>query len=356
MAMTQAISVRSAVRRRAFTFVEVLFAIIILGVGFIMIAGMLPVAIKQGQESQRDLTGRILADNLYATLRASMTRANTPPTNSISSDPIGNLICGKDVLSPGNSLQNSKGQWISSLDARFAAVPFYRRDPGSDTVQLTILTMFRSDPGTSDGSLNNAGVFQPDFFDYERNLNSRLFPSGVAKYVWILDADELANPPVLTPASPIRAQVESALVNQAPPPPGTDFLVISNSGASVAGGDLRDWAEEGAYVLVSGTDSEPARNRGRIFQLGRRVNPNDPRVWTLNPARDLPLLVTGQIADRSMSGLVPTVNRAEVTILGRGLRFPWKAFELDTNDPDYNPYVGRAQDIGVQTYTFTLDR
>ena len=35
--------------RRAFSFVEVLFAVIILGVGFIMVAAIFPVAIQQTQ-------------------------------------------------------------------------------------------------------------------------------------------------------------------------------------------------------------------------------------------------------------------------------------------------------------------
>ena len=59
-----------------FTFIEVLFSIVILGVGMIMIAGMLPVAIKQTADSRNDLTAKVVCDSGYAYLR---TLAQTHP-------------------------------------------------------------------------------------------------------------------------------------------------------------------------------------------------------------------------------------------------------------------------------------
>src|SRR5437588_8989565 len=43
-------------RRRAFTFLEVLFAVIVLGIGFIMVAAMFPAALKQTQASVEDVS------------------------------------------------------------------------------------------------------------------------------------------------------------------------------------------------------------------------------------------------------------------------------------------------------------
>src|SRR5579862_4528540 len=41
-------------RRRGFSFVEVMFAVIILGIGFIMVSAMFPVAIQQTQMNVED--------------------------------------------------------------------------------------------------------------------------------------------------------------------------------------------------------------------------------------------------------------------------------------------------------------
>src|SRR5215469_9432106 len=43
-------------RHRAFTFLEVLFAVIVLGIGFIMVAAMFPAALKQTQASVEDVS------------------------------------------------------------------------------------------------------------------------------------------------------------------------------------------------------------------------------------------------------------------------------------------------------------
>ena len=54
---------------RGFTFIEVLFSVVILGVGLIMIAGMLPVAIKQNADTRNDLTAKVVCDSGYAFIR-----------------------------------------------------------------------------------------------------------------------------------------------------------------------------------------------------------------------------------------------------------------------------------------------
>ena len=47
--------------RRGFSFTEILFAIMILGIGFIMVAAMFPVAIKQTENSQQETIGAAVA-------------------------------------------------------------------------------------------------------------------------------------------------------------------------------------------------------------------------------------------------------------------------------------------------------
>lgn len=55
---------------RGFSFIEVLFAILILGIGFLLIAAMLPVAIKQTQATRNDVAGRSALDGAFAALKA----------------------------------------------------------------------------------------------------------------------------------------------------------------------------------------------------------------------------------------------------------------------------------------------
>src|SRR2546421_8551326 len=52
---------RSRVRQRGFSFAEVMFAVIILGVGFIMIAALFPVAIRQSKSTADETSAAAFA-------------------------------------------------------------------------------------------------------------------------------------------------------------------------------------------------------------------------------------------------------------------------------------------------------
>src|SRR5678815_107629 len=52
---------RSFGARRGVTFTEVMFAVILLGIGFIMVAAIFPVAIQQSQANLEDATGMTVA-------------------------------------------------------------------------------------------------------------------------------------------------------------------------------------------------------------------------------------------------------------------------------------------------------
>ncbi len=56
-------------RRHGFSFVEILFAVMILGIGFIMVAAMFPVAIKQTDEAIQETTTANAAKEGAATCR-----------------------------------------------------------------------------------------------------------------------------------------------------------------------------------------------------------------------------------------------------------------------------------------------
>src|SRR6266550_8059379 len=77
--------------RRGFTFTEVMFAVILLGIGFIMLAGMFPVAIQQTQTNVEESTASTVVQAAKHYLEQTMTQADLPPTG-ILNPPTGNPI------------------------------------------------------------------------------------------------------------------------------------------------------------------------------------------------------------------------------------------------------------------------
>src|SRR5437868_13783322 len=69
--------------RRGFTFTEVMFAVILLGIGFIMLAGMFPVAIQQTQTNVEESTGAAIARAAAHYMEETLTDADVPPTGNL---------------------------------------------------------------------------------------------------------------------------------------------------------------------------------------------------------------------------------------------------------------------------------
>src|SRR4051794_22937892 len=68
-------------RRRAasgFSFVEVLFAVMILGVGFIMVAAVFPVAIQQAQNASDESVSAAVAWNALTLIQEKFSSAELP--------------------------------------------------------------------------------------------------------------------------------------------------------------------------------------------------------------------------------------------------------------------------------------
>src|SRR4051794_17151072 len=73
--------------RRGFTFTEVMFAVILLGIGFIMLAGMFPVAIQQTQTNVEESTASTLAQAAAHYLEEQLTQDDVPPTGYLGGAP-----------------------------------------------------------------------------------------------------------------------------------------------------------------------------------------------------------------------------------------------------------------------------
>lgn len=163
---------RSTSARPGFTFVEILFAVMILGIGFIMIAGIFPVAINQTQLNGDETVGAALARNgvhyleqiPYSSL---VDRSKVPPVDPFLAD---------GVVHPYASthLPYVAGNLISAEDQRYAWVPFYLRkldttvtppQPSTSAQVIVVACRSRSKPVYEPAVDIANGVLIPKFFD-----------------------------------------------------------------------------------------------------------------------------------------------------------------------------------------------
>ena len=79
-------AIRYPLLRSGFSLPEVMFAIMIMGIGFIMVAAMFPVAIQQSKDNQDDTTAAEIAKSAVNTLQNSLniaTAAQVPSTANL---------------------------------------------------------------------------------------------------------------------------------------------------------------------------------------------------------------------------------------------------------------------------------
>jgi hypothetical protein len=342
---------------RAFTFIEVLFAIIILGVGLIMIAGMLPVAIQQGQKSQEDLNGRVVCDNGYAVLRARMEsedRANSPTKlgpKSVpgASDfsvpptyPFAPMVYGADSgAAAGNFWDLIQNDRISTVDPRFAWVPFWQREEGSSRVNLIVLSIRRVN--------SDVELTPPQYSDRYTNgvLNQPDSEPQAIKATIVEGLRDSTGAEVSRVNSAFVGVSGPSITLPAGEPVGRDYILFRDP--ATASSNAPDNVAEGTFVIVAYTPvapsgaTEPARNNGRVFRIGTQVLDGDRRLWTLDPAYSLAELANG--IDDSLAD--PT-RPPTVYVVGRGLQNPYQMVGSG------NGYVGPAQDVAVERYSFTI--
>ncbi|MFT3788992.1 MAG: prepilin-type N-terminal cleavage/methylation domain-containing protein [Tepidisphaeraceae bacterium] len=329
--------------RSGFTFIEVLFAVIILGIGMIMIAGMLPVAIKQGQESQQDLVGRAVCDNAYGVIRAMSAQTGAgAPTIEDSAKTAGQaaqMLFGSSegALSATryNFWKQIAGNHVSTSDSRFMWHAFWHREVGSSRVSLVILAAQKRD---TEGARAMDGLPTDRFYDADFiNLVDNT-PHSVD--VNFIDGSDMST------SSPAYTRLQAAgmtAAELASVPPDQDYVIFDATSFNPM--ESEQAVVEGMYLIVQtvGATSEPERNIGRVFKLAKNMKAGTG-VWSLDPAYGLPSLAGG-VPDASMQSLT---NKATVLFLGRGLRDP------SSPSGGANPYVGPAQDIAIQRYSFEL--
>jgi hypothetical protein len=220
--------------RAGLTFAEVMFAIITLGIGFIFIAAMLPVGIKQTQATTEETVATSVGPAAVRIIQGVATSANLPPTT-----PAGAFV---DLRSAAPDVWRAiRPSVVNSWDPRYAWVPLYRRDYG-DSFATVIIVVVQS------------------------RLRERYLPS---RDVMRWPTDSGGTPAVLEPKSVTLSFTTG--VGTAP-----DRVTVSGSGA--------DAVNTGAYLVLAQDSGAGGQGNGRIVRVGRPVSGN---TWELVPGEDL---------------------------------------------------------------------
>jgi hypothetical protein len=324
--------------RPAFSFTEILFAVMILGIGFIMIAAMFPVAIKQTQATQEETIAAAIARSGADYLGRNATDRPKPMLPSDSTMPPTSLLpfpMPNDKVQPGSVVVAGYGFWGTSVgnmilpsDKRFAWVPFYRRDKGSSFAQVTVIGVQVRNRSSYD--LNDyvqypqAPPSQPPLPNSVANLQ------GKPVMVQLFDGGQSAD---MIQFFPVTGSPPPAPLAPPPAPPPLDYTNFVAEGCYVIiandPGQLIPSAPIGTLTPVLHTAN------GYVYRVGLPRPDMAPNRWELMPGNDM----------KGTIGYKPTYLASPILayIVGRGYTNP------DPKNPDTMTPTGPAMDVAVYT-------
>jgi hypothetical protein len=302
----------------------VLFAVVVLGIGFIMVAAIFPVAISQSKATADEVaaagvarSGVSIMTNLVDNKRDLAALGLTRWADMMPVIPIGAPGTIPGDVAPINThygWRMLRGNMIFRDDPRYAFVPLYRRgqtlvsgapQPNA-TAQIYII-------GVQCRATDRDEVF---FDQRDVSLNpTPPYPSGGGPApsdadMTALSAQLTTNPNNLTPRR-ILIQLQDVAND-------VDLIKVNRNpaGASVMTENLPDAVAQGAYVIVAGT--------GNIYRVGTRREdleaPSTPAntthfVYELQPGNDLRDATENQATDVA-AWCIGRERRADGTFAG----------------------------------------
>jgi type II secretory pathway pseudopilin PulG len=180
---------RRSSARSGFSFIEVLFAVIILGIGFIMIAALFPVAIQQSTSISNETAGQLVCrDAIRMISQAASAQGGSAlfPSTIQGTNTTGSVM--PFPYTPGaNTLYQALGpNAFFSADKRYGWVGFYRRDSAtSPYAQVFVIALQNPNfpnyvvTGQPAGSLVTTGVVPPPIPPSQYNAPPPTAPSYV---------------------------------------------------------------------------------------------------------------------------------------------------------------------------------
>jgi hypothetical protein len=298
---------RTISRSRGYSFTEVMFAVVVLGIGFIMIAAMFPVAISQQQSTQQETNAAAFARGAASYFETIATNTLLPASGTAAQPnrPLVLSVRNPQSTNPAASLPNEdlwnalKGNLIVAGDQRYGIVMLYRRE--GDSADATRAT-------------------------WKRQAQLIVIVTQVRNRSTYNSDDVFATTPPTAPAGyNLQARPVVVDVTSDGTGPVVDQRVTFKSGqtGSVA---------EGSYLIIS-DDNLTATNEGvlngRIYRIGSHVAGDE---WELAAGNDFAPY------DPDGSGPSPAINGltdANAFVVGRNVVT--------------GGYEGLAQDIAVYT-------
>lgn len=250
---------RNRLRPTGFNFAEVLFAVMILGIGFIMIAAIFPVALLQTKSTMEETAATSVSRGGFGYVGASASNVTMPPVPATD---------GKVVpVKVGTPLWDAmKGNIVLPADPRYGAAVFYRRLPGQPIAQVTVIPTFS----------RNQGNYQKANPDYA-----------------------FAPQPVAIAITGNRATIGGA------------------GAASAVEGAYIIVADDGITDPPTSVIKNAGRINGHVFRLAAQTTGS---AWDLMPGWDFPGYPGGEeLWDR---GMIFSLPAATGYIVGRGLTDP----------------------------------
>jgi type II secretory pathway pseudopilin PulG len=273
---------RQALReRRAFTFVELLFAIMLLAIGFIMVAASLPTAIVQSQETMDQTIAAQVAKGASEVVETIADDSTMPQTmhylaglgRSPVTAPVWSLA-DRSKYPPGESARAwalLKGKMIHAADPRYAWTAVYSRE--------------------YNGALTKAAPYAQLFVIVTRNRLRERFTMD----------DLVGERPNLRPREVDVKLTEGTLNGVAAP----DIIEFSRAfTGDYDDVDTRLAVAEGTFVVIAedkqttvkfryNTRSSPSYQadglaNGRVYRVGTRRPDLGEHAWELMPGWDMP--------------------------------------------------------------------
>jgi hypothetical protein len=329
-------------RRPAFSFAEVLFAIMILGIGFIMVAALFPVALVQSKLTQEETAGASMARGGANYLEQLASNATMPATGVPAKGlkPVGVTLEGSEVRAL-DQMAAVHGSLLLGADQRFAWVPFYRRSGTRD-------------PAQSGQWSQVAQVYMIPVAVRNRSQ----FDKGVPAVIQQNRAGP--NPPAAFGVARLVANIVDSTASTTPNPDQVDYIeftdVPANNNLSNNGYTA---VADGAYVIVASAppappgsnlaDPDGAQARvGHIFRIGNptptQPTAGYPRRWQLVPGNDYVPLGVDNDGDGNAEATPEALLGVNVFVVGRSLADPSAPYAAGTNERE-----ATALDIGAYT-------
>jgi type II secretory pathway pseudopilin PulG len=271
-------------RRGGFSFIEVLFAVMILGIGFILIAGVFPVAIAQTASTREETVSASLVQGAVQAV------ASIPKLSDVSVLPNDGAV----HRLADDQYKAVKGNLILPDDPRYAFVPLlkrnredYRGQPPS-TAQLILVPVQVRGRSSFDARVDTS-VSPPNEYDLHQD-NSGTNAAGNLM------------------AWPVKVELKEGM-NEA------DTVTLSPAAGALANAGI-DAAAPGAVLVIAQANAVDRNSQpmaGRIYRLGN----GSGTQYELLPGNDM--AITNGRTEESAGG-----SPVDAWIIGQGLASPGK--------------------------------